>query len=391
VTDENGRPLPNAVLDVDGSQGPVYTADASGTIRCGRWADRTRATLTAPGREERWLSPMSGDRTIALRPSVPVTGRIVDAKGKPRVGAYVWGSRTDAEGGFRIEGKARGTVFPLRFGDYYDSGLATTWWLTVGDPPRTIVDPGSTEVRIRFPADISMDEVYGGAVRLDRPREEPRWSRPRQVEDGVLSLVVPVCPVKVWARAAPGPWQAFTLADLEEGKPVDLDYGASARGQLSGRVVDPEGKPVRGAVIRDVHVPRFEFARTDENGFFRVEDHVGVVPLLVENPRFALQVVDPVDLARSQDIVIRLEKGGRIGGRIQTEAPLKWPQVRILLPHGGATPWCSEIYPDGRIAHFPWLVPAGTRPIEILLPERAPVVKEVEIVEGENDLEVEYP
>jgi protocatechuate 3,4-dioxygenase beta subunit len=123
----------------------------------------------------------------------------------------------------------------------------------------------------------------------------------------VLVIWVASCaPSEVVVDLSPG--QDLSLGEIR------LEVGVV----LHGAVIDPEGKPVAGAIVGTRWKP--EAARTDADGRFSVKNLPrGRVNVVVEAPGFLRDGVE-VTIADGREAVIHVSRGGQINGRVVGEA-----------------------------------------------------------------------
>jgi Carboxypeptidase regulatory-like domain len=83
---------------------------------------------------------------------------------------------------------------------------------------------------------------------------------------------------------APAYWKQFRFEPVQKGSPQEVAPIRLERGvTLRGTVVDPQGRPVEGALVQpNVHsfASKLQFTRTDEKGRFTVRVSKGLIPIV---------------------------------------------------------------------------------------------------------------
>ena len=309
------------------------------------------------------------DVTITLRTGSLLRGRIVDdATGKPVVGARILVMTKGGEGG------GFGQTASDAEGTYEVTGLS----------------PGEYEVMVSAPghsgAKLEADGRAGGVVVLDARLKKGIRMAGRVIEDGTRRAIAGA-KVAVFPfgddfplggnapKTESGPDGAFVLEGvrvLERGgnpasgasprrpsvmlmasrpgwfleEPVMVEPEAGLENVeivmkpaccVSGRAVDPDGRPVQGAGVtltggNDMDV-LFRFSGlgdptpspTDAEGKFTIHARSGQGKpsrLEVRHPAWAFEAVELRDLAigkQTEEILVRLSAGGRIEGTVRNE------------------------------------------------------------------------
>ncbi len=119
---------------------------------------------------------------------------------------------------------------------------------------------------------------------------------------------------------------------------LELERGAP----VSGRVVDPNGKPVAGARVMATNAgafapmnPEHDAVETDDEGKFTLpavgKGTFRFVALHSEHPPSSTELLHIDGTSERSDIVIVMELGGILAGRVvdETGAPTPWATVRI--------------------------------------------------------------
>lgn len=239
---------------------------------------------------------------VVLTPSRPAAGRVVDGRNRPLVGARVVLRRSPAPGG---------------------SSRRPFWAPPAGE--RGAIE-ATTDAQGRFAvAEVPASEVD---LFVSRSGFTPLWQRNRQLPAGQ------------------GAWDLGTVV---------LQPGVT----LAGRVVDPSGKPVAEARVfratEVTHPEALELQLRDEepdtksrpDGGFQLADLPAGKPvhLFVTAPDHLPAAVQGIRPPTEKPVVVRLEPGGRLAGRVlddqgapvaDAEVSLAWRPMLEDLPAGGA-------------------------------------------------------
>lgn len=299
-----------------------------------------------PAQLSQVVPPLEDELVVALEKGLTVAGRVLADAGRPATGASVmlsqrWaiehsegssfqtvstGTRADDEGGFRFEGLRPSPRIEL---SAHWEGLSGA--VVVDDPPPR----GEVPVEIRLqPAprvvgtvsDREGRPVSGATVSLQPPGSDRRAVRATASAAtdalGRFDLVAEAAgPVRVTAKhqglsaerevvVAPG----TTTVDLR----LDLPEGL----WLRGRIIDPEGRTVTGAMLSLTCVERCDepFSRTTHvDGELLVADLVpGVYLVEATVTGFATARREGVDLTRGpvDGLELVLRRGGRVEGEL---------------------------------------------------------------------------
>ncbi len=408
VTDAEGRPLPEAYAtwssrvapaDADGwitlPEGVEPTLSAPGfeTVRLPRVVESLQARPGEPPRNGSYWVPTG---PLVLRRTAPVAGHVRDAAGRPVPSVAVAATscargqaRTDGAGAFRLD-LPNGHTYALRI-DAPNDLYVGTLWAVPGGPPLDVTLPATGRLRVEGvgPAEPPDAEICRLDAR-DPESQEPirtnvRWRlRGRgwvgDVPAGALRLVLRRQDVQFEF----GP--VVVAADDE----VSITVPEAPRsGTVRGTICDADGAPIRGARVFDA-VTNAHFASTDDRGEL-VSTSEPPIPavradLRVQAAGHAPQLLRGVDLAGGAWLQLRLERAVTLRGRL-TPAPGATAggevRARVLPGTAAVTDWIP-VAPDGTFAFDDADLAPGAARIEILVPGRLPVTREVAIPrEGE--------
>ncbi len=328
--------------------------------------------ITAPGyrQEETEIEGPPGGvlhEEYRLAPGLRLSGKVVEAgTGKPIPGAEITASSQGGEFG------------PM--------GGATR---CVSGPDGTFVLDG-----VNVGKEIHMDRASGTRTEV--------------------SMVVVMARKKGWSHGEPLQLEIDPRAETKEGVVIEMERRARA----AGRVLDADGEPVPGAKVTVISETWFrdrfltgetaEPISTDAEGAFAV----GLPPgerglVLAHHPEHAFDFEpfkDPPPGEMRKDLVLRLEEGGSVRGRVldETGAPLLGEEVRAVfqgrlegvdLPPRvfAGLPWfVKKTFPDREGAFVfhhlkagPWAFTVGEARRGPASPGDVPVVrKTVQVSEG---------
>lgn len=375
---EDGRPIGGVAVTVTGGD-PSWAAKAEATARTAADGSFTvrDAPSTAPSVELRAHGyapaqtdvPDSGSLTAVLRRTAAITGRVAAADGRPAPGAAVTGgnarSRTDAHGGFTLNGVAPGAVevtasAPGRTGAAFVTvapGGRAQASVTLGSTGRidgTVVDTTGNPVAgamVRLlPADALSGPVAEDAVGTPMFTDAGGRFRFDDVPPGTLAVVagartfLPTVPMQVTVRP---------------GRAATVRIGLWPTAGVTGRVVDAVGRPMPYATVsprsgpetdwfgqRAVLVPGSfqQTATTSANGEFFLSSAPGdKVELVATCPGYAAGVSGPLRLGdgRSRhNVTIRLGPGRTLRGTVTDPAghPVAGAKVIAHPPDSAPAP-----------------------------------------------------
>lgn len=300
-------PLPLRRLQVEGGEAWLWPLPCRHEVAVVAEGFRSRPELIpcaadSEGELRFVLTPLPAD---LLSPATTVTGRVVDALGRPLAGVRVRFAalngpcvgevESDAEGGFTAAVPVRARVYcrfglapgPLRLGaDNAELGTDGITWL--GLP----ADPGRPIVLAALPA-----ATVGGTARdgRDAPLGFARVELSARGPSGNLRLVTATDAGGRFSVAGlpAGEWQAVVddgrgrrgtaaVAVPAGGRAEFPGFEIAASGEVVGRVVDEAGKPLPGVDLRAVQLRQrlppgmaerigsAAVARTDRTGRFRI-------------------------------------------------------------------------------------------------------------------------
>lgn len=378
VTDKDRHPVRGArILMARGDEPTTELAtDGDGVAALvgapsGRYTVYVLADAGAPVLTEVSIGPGDAQHTdVVIEPGWTWSGRLVDDRGRPARGKLTLSVDStrrlrdfegryyfpDADGAFVVDrlGPAIEEIRVERDGDVVLrvplEGPATDARVVVSSP-----------VHVRFttelpgPVYISWDAFDSRGYEIGHGYDEQDTSAP-------VHLYVPPC--KRIELSVDGCLPASREIDGQPGADVDLGEVVFVTGRtLSGRVVDPEGRPVVGARVW-IWTPETDLVdsvRTGADGGFSVSGVPSVaVRVEVVSPAF-LDEEFPVDAA-SDSCVIRLRRGGLVRARCVGSGGGPVPDAVLSLERSGdddvATP--DESGPgaplDARVAPGAWRV-----------------------------------
>jgi len=402
VRDAAGRAIPGAMLEAGGWHGTIHHGDEDGRIRFAAASGGT-AVLSAPGMVRRKvdLGKLSRDGEVVLHPAAQIRGRVVDSAGFPVAAAEVTAgfaeTVTDGRGAFVLDGLEKGLASLVSVGDGPQRFPGPWWgriaaaWAVAGGADLTLVAP--LLARLRF--EVAGEPPEGSPERtltvnvhvLDREDLEEggpfrnEWEA--EMEDDSLVLEVPSGRLRVAFRIGEGV-ERIRQIEAAPGREFVLVCDAPAPGTLTGTVTDGDGRPVEDAILFDPLTDR-HFARTGEGGRIqRIPGEAiprGTLRVGVGAEGFAGAITRPLDLAAGADVHLRLERGGRLEGRVRDARlnPVRG-KVRLRSAFGRHGDW-KKVHVDGRF-EFRRRVPSGSHVLELLVPGRLPDLRRVEVVDG---------
>lgn len=263
-----------------------------------------------------------------------ISGIVVDTSGNPIPDARVsaWGptretGHTDGDGRFLISGLEEG-VYHVN-AEHQDYTMGAKAGVAAGTADIEIVLEGKGSLRGRVtdansgkPLPSFRISFINGARDAFGP-ELLQNARSFQDLSGAFEIAeVYAGPVTVTARAD-GYAAAFRAVDVVEHAAAEVDFALAPGEPLTGTVLDPEGKPVRDALVflpgisvSLSHLSQREaLTRTDENGAFRIDGlPSGVNAVAAYAPPFGPALASVAGY--SQPVAITLPEAGTIEGTI---------------------------------------------------------------------------
>jgi protocatechuate 3,4-dioxygenase beta subunit len=320
--------------------------------------------IEGPQAFEGWIFGAQAPAAVSPFPAAPrlVQGKVSDAKGKPVPGAIVWSEgapavpcvKAGADGTFQIHLPAGGEPKLRAAGP----GHLPSDPRPVPPPGRpgppialTLEPAGTIAGRVVDAADQPLGKVQIAALPLQwmgggEPRLGMTWSR----ADGRFRLPL----------LAPG--QVYEVAAVQNGfAPASVKVDAQARGgspkpvrivlergaTVLGKILDPEGKPVRDAELTLSQEATFSQGlswdsrsmgkgTSDATGSFALSHLLpGRFQLAVKRKGFAplsvSEVEVPAKTARVDLGALTLERGAAVEGRVTDPAGLPLPEAQVEL------------------------------------------------------------
>ena len=306
VTDaDDGDPIAGAVVGLFWSQKHPVRSDADGrfVLPVPTGFSRNGITVSAEGygREERAVG--SRDRTIdvSLRRGDTVAGRIVGRDGAPVAGARVSAAASLVGPGGHQTGWSAGHAVTSDDGRFAITGLRRdtvhTLVVVAPDHGRALLDfdphpagPATIDLGdVRLPAPLAIEGVVldaGGAplarvdvelrgANRDRGRRRsgaaPGWEygnvENRRTDDLGRFRFPDLAPGDYAIVAAPRePTSRATPVELDDADVLDAVVRLAAGRSITVTVLDPDGAPVAGAVVRLMALPAGVRGQTDEAG-----------------------------------------------------------------------------------------------------------------------------
>jgi hypothetical protein len=387
VAKATGAPVAGASVDVspyskNGDSGRAVT-DESGRFSVGGLAPGSYDLVVgAPGFSSvtrRALTVTSGERfpvEVLLTGTGTVEGQVRNGAGQPVSGAYVTGgsrwagslgnaaaeSRTDAEGRYRLEGLAAGSVSLTAKREGALTGTSQRAEVTEGGTTQvdfTLEETGTVEGVVHVAGGTPPSEPL--AVSASRRGESLFYMDPNQADvdaAGRFRMVLP--PGTYDLRALPGERRPFrpTRVQVEAGKTVqaELTWEApsdkSDAGGVRGMVLEPDGTPSLGALVTlslegPRSMPRIEPADSAGRFSFAFEEWDAVTPstrvrLKARNGGRTgeVQGVKPGE----QSVVVRLSPAASVRGRVVRAsggAPVQGFTVALEVQGQGFYPGAS--------------------------------------------------
>lgn len=332
-----GRPVPGAEVVLGKDERRTTGADGLATyqrvtaaflrLRASTGALYGELTANAEPGEERRVS-------LSLGPAATLVGQVVDEAGAPLAGAQVSAGGADAtagaDGRFRLgpTAAARHSLRAEREG-------------CDADPTTVQAEPGENPVRLAM---VCAQTLTGVVVDpAGAPVAGATLTARRLKGEGASHPTAANAAGEFTLRLAPGPYELD--ADHPEFRPssrqvqvpakglrVVLDAGAS----VSGRVLDPDGKPLGAVRVRVIPAlltdfsaesterQVFEPALTDDAGRFTVAGlRAGRVLVMAEDERWGLAASEGFSLeggTRRDGVEVRFRRGRTLEGVVLDEA-----------------------------------------------------------------------
>lgn len=370
VVDERGAPVPGADVaamlmagaDNDlrwiigwGELSDLQTkTDAGGRFSFENIPPTAKAEfiVSAPGKAAHYTGTMGGppamqfkpgrtDIRIALAPEAKIEGAVVEHQsGKPLAGVHVvaqpkaepnpFAVRTatsSPDGAFIIDGLKGGEVI-VRIADSDENWTCAPTTVTtepdgtVGNIRLEAMAPVFLEVVVTDAEDKTpVDSVYVGVKEIASNQHKAG----RTGQDGVARI-----------RVGPGDYQltssrkqgyisqsTSSTVTVKKGSANRIEIALKPPPSLSGVVIDPEGKPVEGALVKVLPAGR-NSVRTDAQGEFKAHydmrawgapEATPQLYLLVRHPERNLAMAAEID-EQEQDVEIKLTSGALVRGKV---------------------------------------------------------------------------
>ncbi len=366
----DGKPIDDANVELRGTDqqhettkhgAAVFASVVPGGYQVAAWADGTAKVF-------QWLTVGAGENAtrIVLVAGAPVTGRVVDERGKGVAGARVVASAASAwnqQGDRRRDGVATGPDGAFRF-DALPAGtvrfLASHPDLAPGSSALVTLD-GKTErggititlsdgatVRGRV-VDLQHQPVIGARIRIGAAQRGIAYAPPRQTysdDKGAFEIRgLPKVALEAIAIHETGSSKAQQI-DATRADPGAIELVLDQTGTIAGVVVDPTGTALEGVQV--TAVPSFGDARAGADiGQFRMR---GLSEELTDsNGHFTLTGLSDgnynITAMRSRAIT-----RGRRGATEGTPAHTGATDVKIVLQPEGAV--------KGKVAYTDGTAPA---------------------------------
>ena len=418
IEDEAGHPWAGARLEVACEDGPWDTMDVTGPDGVARVevpdaallvrAEHPLGAYASPIHIEPPRSPMPATLVVPRRPAsreptdvVPeppaaacVTGRVLDAAGRPVAGVEVAAaadvSTTDAHGAFRLSVGAEAGEVALRL---RAPGFASLERLaSAGGPPVVVTLPARGAIRVALAGAPPEGEDRG-------PPEVRLWTSARLDEavidddrspflvDGGDHLRIDAAEGRyvLACRVKPGAWIVVPDVDVRPARTTELTYAFPALHALRVRVRAPSGEPVAGAEV-SVASTGAVLGETDAAGTLdlsaaEVASVKSVVPsgevrLRVASRDFAPALTSPLDTTHDVASEVTLEPGARVVGRLLAAdgAPVRG-EVSWLPDAGPAVFPTTSSRTEGEF-ELDVMLPSGRQRLRVAVEGREPFVVE---------------
>jgi hypothetical protein len=281
---------------------------------------------------------------VTLSRAARLAGRVVDPGGKPVSGASVSAS---------LAGASLGDWFPP----------------TSPCPQSGQFSTAETDAEGRF----TLEPLEEGFFEL------------RISAEGYLSADLPGVEVKVGLESA-GPTLVLERgAVLTEKVPVAQKNPIGRRAR--GRIVDPDGNPVPGALVDTPEDPFIGSAYTAADGSFSLEVDEGAFVLLARKPGYGPVRLDHGATAGDvEGLELRLGKAASLSGRIVGVAPEDLARVKVMALNDRYFERQGVIALDGTYRILDLTLGGWT--VGVRFQDRSSEVR-VEIVEGDENLSID--
>jgi hypothetical protein len=342
--------------------GPAHVSGTGG-------AKATRSLATVPKLGARTVLGPAGVQVTARFDPDPagvlrLEGQVIDPAEAPVEGAVVAidtspprAATTDANGVFVFSSlPVRSFRLEAQAGDLYAGPVETR----LGPQPEPIV------LRARRASRLEVEvRAAGKGTPVAGARVELRSTLVWRAESDANGLAV-LTGVGPGARPlrveAPGFAPAAELVPTEPGAAVQrVQVRLSAGAAVSGRVLDPGGRPVEGARVWPrsssqpfpVIDPAFDAVTTDGAGRFVIAALApGSYQLAASHPAFAATATAPLRIPPGglENLEIRLPAGGRLAGEVRDAAGAPAAAVQVRVGALSRTlPWndTREVFTDG--------------------------------------------
>ena len=323
---------------------------------------------------------------FTLERGVFLSGKVTDPDGKPLKDTYVGvfnkegagGANTDADGNYR---------FPVRPGAYelsvnppsgtsllpeHRTGLEVKGDLTLNISLKKGATVSSV---VRDPDGKRVQNVY---VNLQDPKTSQGYGAATDA-DGAYSIVV--TPGRYNLNASPpsgSPLLPFRKDGLDVAADLRLDLNLERGNILSGRVTDPDGKPVQNVYI-NLYSPQpgalGSGGNTDADGRYRIALLPGTYSISIGLPSgspFVSKSIPDYKIAGDQTFDIKLDRGATLSGRV-TDPDGKPVQGVNINAHSQLLNAGGGIQTDAEGRYRIILLP-GTYSINISLPSGSALV-----------------
>ena len=383
VVDARGEPVAGAEVgavareelrrfrwEQERAKAPSATTDEQGRFRIGELRPGERRDLTVrhprhvatrvPGVE----APTSEPLRIALVDAGSITGRVLGPDGEPVAGAVInmqgdcMGNvehirtvpRSDAAGDFRAEGltpgrcdlvtSAEGFMPAERRGLEVPAGRdleGVVLLLERGEVLEgSVLDDDGAPAAAMVRAQLEERGGAGGAGRLGILHQETDGDGRYRLE----GLAPGSYRVAAFGFESGG--HATAEVEVVAGvNRLDLRLTRKSQASVSGRVLDPDGKPVAGAAVQLAKESSSSGVTTQGDGSFEISVELGSYTATASARGWADSAPLPVEVAAGQAVAgvagleLRLRPGGTIAGRLLGVEPADLGRVRVRASRPG--------------------------------------------------------
>lgn len=378
VEADTGRPVAGALVWGGWPMaGPAVRSGEAGAFEVeapplpGSWVNAT-AVGYFPG--ERQLAA-KGAATLKLEPAATLLGQVVDPEGRPVAGAWIAAdppqrrdggsrqstSRSQEDGGFRLQGLLYGGVYEL---------TAVREGFARSKAPATVAPRGKPSSRVRIVlseghtatgrvVDAEGQPVEGAEVQLLDPKHDREESRATTGPDGRFDLRR-LEPGRKMLRAGHPDHAPVFLPRIEIAKETPVfDLGTvtlPASGTIEGRVTDTRGRPLEGAEVRAFpaareRMPGWIFGggersggvRTRPDGTFRIErlERGARFNVTAKHPGYVHADVPGVEAPTEEPIRIEMKAALTLAGQVVNPEGAPVPDAAVAQvedsPLGGTS------------------------------------------------------